>query len=44
MIIKKSNSKIKFTTSVINVKLKRDKIFIVCEKRIFIFNFQNMKI
>ena len=38
---KKIIAELKFTTSVINVKLKRDKIFVVCEKRIFIFNFQN---
>ena len=42
MIIKKKKFvELKFKTSVIKVKLKRDKIFIVCEKRIFIFNFQN---
>ncbi len=34
-------SELKFTTSVLNVKLKRDKIFVVCSRRIFIFNFQN---
>ena len=38
---KKVVAELKFTTSVINVKLKRDKIFVVCVKRIFIFNFQN---
>jgi WD40 repeat protein len=34
-------SELKFTTSVLNVKLKRDKIFVVCSRRIFIFNLQN---
>ena len=34
-------SELKFTTCVKNVKLKKDKIFIVCEKKIFVFNFDN---
>ena len=31
-------SELKFTSSIKNVKLKKDKIIVVCEKRIFIFN------
>lgn len=33
-------TELKFTTSVKNIKLKRDKIIVVCEKRIFVFNLQ----
>ena len=36
-------SELKFSSSVLNVKLKRDKIFVVCNRRIFIFNFQNFR-
>ncbi len=36
-------SELKFSSSVLNVKLKRDKIFVVCSRRIFIFNFQNFR-
>lgn len=31
-------SELKFTSSIKNVKMKKDKIIVVCEKRIFVFN------
>ena len=34
-------SEFKFTTPVLNVKLKKFLIFIVCEKKIFVFNIEN---
>jgi WD40 repeat protein len=34
-------SEYKFTTPVINVKVKKDFLFIVCEKKIFVFNINN---
>lgn len=34
-------SEYKFTTTVINVKLKKNLLFIVCEKKIYVFNIQN---
>ena len=33
-------SELKFTSTIKNVKLKKDRIIVVCEKRIFIFNLQ----
>ena len=32
-------SELKFTTSIINIKLKKDLLFVVCQKRIYIFDF-----
>ena len=37
-------SELKFTNSIINVKLKNDKIFIVLEKKIFVFNLETFEI
>ena len=37
-------SELKFTTSVLNVKLKRDKIFIVTENKIYIFTFNTLEL
>ena len=34
-------SEFKFTTPVLNVKLKKNLIFIVCEKKIYVFNIEN---
>ena len=34
-------SEYKFTTPVLNVKIKKDLLFIVCEKKIYVFNVQN---
>ena len=36
-------SELKFTNSIINVKLKNDKIFIVLEKKIFVFNLETFE-
>jgi WD40 repeat protein len=32
-------SELKFTTSIINIKLKKDLLFVVCQKRIYAFDF-----
>ena len=34
-------SEYKFTTPVLNVKIKKDLLFIICEKKIYVFNVQN---
>ena len=36
----KEISELKFSSNVLNIKLKKDKIFSICENKIFIFNFQ----
>jgi WD40 repeat protein len=41
---KKVISELKFITPVINVKLKKDLIFIICHKRIYVFNFNTYDI
>jgi hypothetical protein len=41
---KKVISELKFITPVINVKLKKDLIFIICQKRIYVFNFNTYDI
>lgn len=41
---KKVISELKFITPVINVKLKKDLIFIICNKRIYVFNFNTYDI
>ena len=37
-------SELKFTTSIMNVKLKKDLLFVVCQKRIYVFNFNTYEI
>ena len=37
-------SEMRFTNNVKNVKLKRDKIFVVCENKIYVFNFRNFEL
>ena len=32
-------SELKFTTTIINIKLKKDLLFVVCQKRIYVFDF-----
>ena len=34
-------SEYKFTTSVINVKFKKNLLFVICEKKIYVFNIEN---
>ena len=41
---KKVISELKFITPVINVKIKKDLLFIICHKRIFVFNFNTYDI
>jgi len=37
-------SEMRFINNVKNVKLKRDKIFVVCENKIYVFNFRNFEL
>ena len=37
-------SELKFTTSIMNIKLKKDFLFVVCQKRIYVFNLNNYEI
>jgi len=37
-------SEMRFISNVKNVKLKRDKIFVVCENKIYVFNFRNFEL
>ena len=37
-------SELKFTTSIINIKLKKDLLFVVCQKRIYAFDFNTYEI
>ena len=41
---KKVISELKFITPVINVKIKKDLLFIICHKRIYVFNFNTYDI
>jgi hypothetical protein len=34
---------LKFTTSIINIKLKKDFLFVVCQKRIYVFDFNTFE-
>ena len=40
----RSISELKFITPVINIKLKKDYLFIICRKRIYVFNFNTYDI
>ena len=35
---------LKFTTSIINIKLKKDFLFVVCQKRIYVFDFNTFEL
>ena len=37
-------SELKFTTPILSIKYKKDYLFVVCQKRIYIFNFENYEI
>ena len=37
-------SELKFTTSIMNIKLKKDFLFVVCQKRIYVFNLNTYEI
>ena len=39
----KEIAELKFTSNVINIKLKKDRIFSICENKIFIFDFKTYK-
>jgi WD40 repeat protein len=36
-------SELRFTSYVRNVKLKKDRLFVVCDQKIYVFNFQNFQ-
>ena len=36
-------TELKFTTSIINIKLKKDFLFVVCQKRIYVFDFNTFE-
>ena len=42
-IQRKEIAELKFTSNVINIKLKKDRIFSICENKIFIFDFKTYK-
>ena len=37
-------SELKFSASILNVKLKKDRLFVVCKKRIYVFDFNTYEI